>query len=186
MRRTLFPLAALLLTALLGAACAKSDTVPLTYALGMTKPGCAGELVVLAFADERANAQLGVDRDGQPLTTDSDAADWVGWALFDELKAAGCEPRYRTSVDGAGVAPVVTGQVLETRLDQTGLTTYVAAVSVRLEVRRGDQIVHVERFSSQVEDLVTPGYSSRREILAEALRGLMAEAVPAVSAALLR
>ena len=176
----------LALLAVVCAACVKSNSVPLIYALGPDKAGCVGELVIRPFSDDRGKASLGVDADGEDIVKSGDAADWVGWALFDELTAAGCQPKYRTMATDVGDLPTVTGQLLELHLNQTGTTTYSASVSVRLEVSRAGETLHVEKLSSQVEDVVLPGYSSRREILAEALRGLMNEAVPSVANALNR
>lgn len=161
-------------------ACTKDNAIKLTYALGPTAVPCSGEVVVFKFKDERSTVTLGKDNDNQPIRTASDVADWVGWALFDELRAAGAAPKYRTSTVTPGDAALITGEVLEVSLDQTGTTTYTGKVVVRIFVEKGGTVVHREKFSSQVEDVVMPGYASENDILEEALRGLLAEAVPTV------
>jgi hypothetical protein len=177
-------LAGLLLALLLAGGCAKTNAVKLTYALGNPPAPFGGEVTVFKFADKRPGTRLGTARDGSPVTALSDVADWVGWALFDELKAAGCDPKYRTSTATPGDAPVVTGEVLAAELNQTGTTTWAGKVSVRISIQRGGQVVHSEKFTSEVEDVAVPGYGNESDIMAEALRGLMAEVVPVVGAVL--
>ena len=169
----------LLLLALLPA-CNGGNGVKLTYALGPTLTSCAGDVVVFKFKDERTATRLGKDNDGHVIDTLSDVADWVGWALFDELEAAGCSAKYRTSTMPSGDESVVTGEILDVGLDQTGTTTYRGRVTVRVTVNRAGKTVHSEKFTSEVEDVVLPGYGSESDIMAEVLRTLMAEIVPMV------
>jgi len=175
---------ALLGLLVLAGGCAKDNAVKLTYALGPQAGPCAGEVIVFKFADKRPLSRLGTDRNGAALEPLSDVADWVGWALFDELKAAGCDPKYRTSSVAPGSAPLITGEVLATELNQTGATTWTAKVSVSIMLQRDGAVIHSERFSSEVENVVVPGYSTRSDILAEALRGVTGEMVRSVSARL--
>jgi len=164
----------------LAVGCSKGNAVKLSYALVGVSAPCSGEIVVFKFADKRKVSSLGRDNDGIAITTLSDVADWVGWSLFDELRAAGCETKYRTSTVTPGEAVLVTGEVLAVELNQTGTTTYVGKVAVRIMVQKAGQTVHVEKYISEVEDVVVPGYSSESDILAEALRGVMSEAVPSI------
>lgn len=175
---------ALLCLLALAAGCAKENAVKLTYALGPQAGPCVGEVIVFKFADKRPVDKLGSDRKGAALEPLSDVADWVGWALFDELKAAGCDPKYRTSSVAPGSTPLITGEVLATELNQTGTTTWSGKVSVSVMLQRDGAIIHSERFTSEVENVVVPGYSTRSDILAEALRGVMGAVVPSVSARL--
>ena len=50
-------------------------------------------MVVFKFEDKRPARVLGRDNDGAAITAVNDVADWVGWALFDELEKAGCQPQ---------------------------------------------------------------------------------------------
>lgn len=164
-----------------GAGCTKDNAIKLTYALGQTPAPCSGEVVIFKFEDKRTKENLGRDGDGMPITALSDVADWVGWALYDELSAAGCNPKYRTTTVPEDGETVITGQVLDVSLNSTGTTTYAGKVSVRIEITRDGERVHIEKFTSEVEDVAITGYGSRTEILAEALRGMMAEAVPSIA-----
>jgi hypothetical protein len=175
------PLAALVLALLTG--CAAGNAIKLKYALISTDSPCSGEVTVFRFEDKRPAGALGKTSDKETITTLSDVADWVGWALFDELENAGCKARYRTTALTPADDLVVTGEVLELTLNQTGVTTYKGRVSVRIVVSRSGKTLHTEKYTSEVEDVVVPGYSSQADILAEALRGVMYEAIPAIAAA---
>lgn len=177
LKKQIFPLA-LCLVCILAFGCTRDNAIKLTYALGPTLAPCSGEAVVFKFVDKRPATRLGKNSDGAPISSLSDVADWVGWALFDELKAAGCDVKYRTSTVTPGDAALITGEVLDVSLNQTGTTTYAGKVTVRVMVSKGGQTVHVEKFASEVEDVVVPGYSTQSELMAEVLRTLWAEVVP--------
>jgi hypothetical protein len=177
------PLSALLLAVALASGCASGNAIKLSYALISTDAPCVGEITVFRFEDQRPATVLGKTTDNETITSLSDVAEWVGWALFDELENAGCKPKYRTAITAPDDELVVTGQVLDLALNQTGMTTYKGRVSVRIVVTRGDTTLHAEKYTSEVEDVVVPGYSAEADILAEALRGVMYEAIPAIAAA---
>jgi hypothetical protein len=160
--------------------CTKGNAIKLNYALaGITIP-CSGDIIVFKFQDKRPVVSLGKDNDGAAITTLSEVADWVGWSLFDELKGAGCDPKYRTSTVTPGNALLVTGEVLAVELNQTGTTTYAGRVAVKMIIQKGGETIHIEKYISEVEDVVLPGYSTESDIMAEALRGIMVEAVPTI------
>lgn len=172
----------LLLIPVLFIGCSKSNAIKLTYALNTTDTPCVGKVVIFKFEDKRPKDELGRTDDNEVVSTLSDVADWVGWALFDEMESAGCEVKYRTTTVMPGDDLFVTGEVLEVTLNQTGVTTWAGKVSVRIVVTKGGETVHIQKYSSQVEDVVVPGYAKQSDILSEALRGVMLEAVPAISA----
>lgn len=173
----------LLLAVALFAGCSKGNAIKLTYALMSTDSPCVGKVVVFKFEDKRTRTDLGKTNDNEIITSLSDVSEWVGWALFDELESAGCEVKYRTATLMPGDDLLVTGEVLELNLNQTGVTTFAGKVSVRIMVTRAGETVHAEKYTSEVEDVVVPGYSTSSDILADALRGVMIEAVPAIAEA---
>lgn len=177
-----FGLAVLCCLVFAATGCNKGNAVKLTYALGQPQSACVGKVIVFKFADKRTKTSLGKDDAGVAITSLSDVADWIGWALFDELKAAGCEPKYRTSTMAPGETPVVTGEVLDVALNQTGTTTYSSKVSVKVILERPGKPAYSEKYSSEVEDVVLPGYATESDVMAEALRLLMAEIVPSIAA----
>ena len=178
--RTIAFIALLCLLIGLAAGCSKGNGIKLTYALGPAKNPCAGEVTIFTFQDKRTKTNLGKDDDGKTLTSLSDVSDWVGWALYDELTAAGCAPKFRTTTVTADTNAVITGEVLEVSLNPTGVATYAAKVAINIVVKKQGKVIHAEKFTSEVEDVVAIGYGSRSELLAEALRSLLAEAVPTI------
>ncbi len=160
--------------------CAKSNAVRLTYSLGALPTSCPGNITIFKFSDERSTSNLGKDSTGATITSASDVADWVGWAFFDEIKAAGCAPKYRTSTVAPDDAPLLTGEVLELSLNQTGTTTYAGKVSVKIMLEKAGKTVLLQSYSSEVEDIVMLGYGNESQIMEKALCGLIAEALPAI------
>lgn len=181
LKKYITPAVLVMMILAVSAGCMKSNAVKLNYALGPTQQSCVGEVIVFKFEDKRTVTRLGKDNSGSAISTLSDVADWVGWALFEELKAAGCDPKYRTSTVTPGEVPLITGEVLELSLNQTGTTTYKGRLTVRVALERPGQPVHAEKFTSEVEDVVLPGYATESDILAEVLRSLLAEVVPSFS-----
>lgn len=162
------------------AGCASGNGVKLTYKLGPSSGPCPGKAVIHQFEDKRGITRLGADKSGEALQSLSDEADWVSWAFFDELKASGCDVSYRTSTLPSDNETVVSGELLELALNQTGTTTYEGKVTVKVVLTKAGKIVHSEKFSSQVEDVVVPGYGDRSDILEEALRGITEAAIPTI------
>lgn len=170
----------LLLLSVLATGCMRSNAVKLTYTTAEQPATCPGRAIVYRFTDQRENKEyLGRHEDGETLTATSDVADWVGWAFFDELMAAGCETKYRTTTVSDDVA-VVTGEILEVALDQTGKTTFKARVTVNVRVQKDGKDVHVEKFISEVEDVAIPGYATQADVLADALQGVVTAALPSI------
>jgi len=170
----------LCLLPLLMAGCLRSNTIKLTYATVETPIECPGKAVVYRFEDLRKDReQLGLHENGSAIVTTSDIGDWVGWAIFDELMAAGCDTKYRT-ITVADDIPVITGEILDVSLDQTGSTTFRGKVALNLRIRKSGRDVHVEKFISEVEDIVLPGYGSQSDLMAAALQGVITTALPVI------
>lgn len=185
MKKFLPLLALCLFSLLITAGCNKSNAVKLTYAIGeMPLTPCVGEITVFKFEDKRSSSKLGQDNNGVAINSLSDVADWVGWAFFDELKSIGCDAKYRTSTVTPGDGALIIGEVLDVALNQTGTTTYAGKVTVKITVTKGGQTLLSEKYTSQVEDVVLPGYGTESDIMAEALRGVTAEAIPSIAKAL--
>jgi hypothetical protein len=179
MKRTALLLALCLLPALM-TGCLRSNTVKLTYKTAEMPITCPGNAVVYKFEDQRKmKDQLGWHQDGKPVLANSDVGGWIGWAVFDELMAAGCETKYRTTIVPTDVA-IVTGEVLEVALNQTGKTTFRARVALNIRVQKDGKDVYVEKFISEVEDIAMPGYGSQSDILAAALKGAIETALPVI------
>ncbi|KAB1441678.1 hypothetical protein [Pseudodesulfovibrio senegalensis] len=165
---------------LLLAACSPKTVVPLNYALVTANAGsCGNPINVLVFKDMRESRSIGRDSNGNLLQPGSDVADWVGWSLYEELNAAGCNVKYRSMRQTDNV-PVVTGEVLDVRMTPTGNTTWKGVVKIHVAVEREGVADPGETFMSEVEKPVVFGVSSREDILSEALQGIMEQVVPKV------
>lgn len=179
MKRTIL-LITLLLLPILTMGCARSNAIKLTYKTMEEPARCPGEVVVFRFTDQRENKErLGWHQNGNPIMAKSDVVDWIGWSIFDELMAAGADAKYRTTTV-SGDETVVTGEILEVKLDQTGKTTFKGRVGLNIRVQKKGKDVHVERFISEVEDVALPGYGTQSDILAAALQGAIATALPVI------
>lgn len=159
-------------------ACSSKTIVPLQYSLVTPAAGsCAEPVTVLVFQDGRGDQSIGRDGDGNRLQAGSDVADWVGWAAYEQLNAAGCSVQYRSVRPPKGGA-LVTGDVLDVRLVPSGTTTWKALVKVRLIVERHGKKIPAETFVAEVEKPVIFGVVSREDLLNEALQGVMEQLVP--------
>ncbi len=166
------------------AACTPKTMVPLNYALTTPAVGaCTQPTSVLVFKDARQSRSIGRDGDGNLLQPGSDVADWVGWSLYEELNAAGCNVKYRSMRQADGL-PVVTGEVLDVRMMSTGTTTWKGIVKIRVAVERNGKSEAGETFIGEVEKPIIFGVNSREEVLTEALQGVMEQVVPKVVAQL--
>lgn len=156
-----------------------SAKVRLNYVLGapMGKE-CSGSVMVLKFKDARGNDSLGADSDGKPVLTDDDVAEWASWALYEELGNAGCDVKYHEKREGFMADTIVSGEVNAASIKEVNTTVWRGSVRVTVTVEHGGNAV-VQTFTSEVQD-TTVMSSSRQEIMAEALRGVLAEIVPMV------
>ncbi|MDD4952430.1 MAG: hypothetical protein PHV85_07780 [Desulfovibrionaceae bacterium] len=165
-------------------ACAAGNSVRLGYrVVGIEARAGDAELSLVAFKDGRGKKDIGVNSEGQAFYPDSSVAEWVGWSLYDELRAAGAKVKYHNLDTGFETDYVVGGEVLEVWVKQESATTYKAQVRAKVVVSRGGETVHIEKFQSEVERVVFPGSQRPAEVLTEALQGLVTEAARAVLAA---
>lgn len=179
MKRTTLALTLCLLPVLL-MGCLRGNAIKLTYDTAEMHSACPGKVVVYKFQDKREmKEQLGWHENGKPIVAKSDVADWIGWAMFDELMAAGADTKYRTSTVTDDVT-VVTGDVIEVSLNQTGTTTFKARVALNITIQKDGEEIHAEKFISEVEDVAVPGYATQSDVLAAALQGAITTALPVI------
>ncbi len=181
--------AAFLIIMALVAGCAPSATVPLTYdTLHVLDAGSsAGSVSVIKFMDETekgigGKAVLGRTSEGQDFFAESSLAEWVSWAVYDELKASGLRVEYHPAPGEYGTDFDISGQVQSLKLDQTSSTDYKGSMRVRLVIESRGSHVHSEKFYSEVTKVVFPSKDAPRDIVKEILQGIMTELVPVVTA----
>lgn len=168
--------------------CAPTGTVPLTYAplhVLDAKPG-TGSVSVIKFTDETekglgGKSRLGRTSEGLDFFADSSLAEWVSWAVYDELKEAGINVEYHPAAGEYGTDFDISGQVQSLKLDQTSSTDYEGSMRVRLVIESKGNHVHSEKFYSEVTKVVFPSKDAPREIVMEVLQGIMTELVPVVA-----
>ncbi|MDY0305658.1 MAG: hypothetical protein ACEB74_08360 [Desulfovibrio aminophilus] len=169
---------ALVLAALLSlTACGAGRVVPLDYyAAQVTPPRCSTPVVVQKFTDARGTDSLGTNKDGQTFLADpgQPVADWVSYALYQELKANGCQALYQT-VDQGSPNLIVRGEVLEVNLKQKDTTGYSCALKVRMRFIKNGKEISVEQFGSQIDKVYLPSSDNPRKALRECLQVLLTE-----------
>lgn len=162
-------------------ACSITSTVPLVYPQPDARtPFCSSELTVANFQDQRADSRyLGLNADDEPIKSDIPGAEWISWAVFDELSVRGCQVSHRTSAQELSGA-VLSGEVRELSLNESNPAVYDAAISVMFHLDRDGKRVWSQKFSIKVEETVFPGHEKARLIMTEALQELLSDAVPAI------
>lgn len=159
------------------AACSTGRVVPLEYYTAqITPPRCAAPVVVHAFSDARGSQAIGTTKDGQSFLADPSVpvAEWVGYALYQELKANGCQAQYQTVSEGSP-SPIIRGEVLSVNLKQKDSTNYSCAVKIRLTIVKNGNEVMVQQFGSEVDKVYMPSSDNPKKILTECLQVLMGE-----------
>lgn len=159
------------------AACSTGRVVPLEYYTAqITPPRCAAPVVVHAFSDARGSQAIGTTKDGQSFLADPSVpvAEWVGYALYQELKANGCQAQYQTVSEGSP-SPIIKGEVVSVNLKQKDSTNYSCAVKIRLTIVKNGAEVMVQQFGSEVDKVYVPSSDNPKKILTECLQVLMGE-----------
>lgn len=159
------------------AACSTGRVVPLEYYTAqITPPRCAAPVVVHAFSDARGAQAIGTTKDGQSFLADPSVpvAEWVGYALYQELKANGCQAQYQTVSEGSP-SPIIRGEVVAVDLKQKDSTNYSCAVKIRLTVVKNGNEVMIQQFGSEVDKVYMPSSDNPKKILTECLQVLMGE-----------
>lgn len=167
-------------------ACSITTTVPLVYPKPDARPpSCTQELTVVNFDDLRAGPQyadgtyLGINADNESIRSDIPVAEWVSWAVFEEISARGCQVRHRSTASGVD-GLVLSGEIETLSLNEANPASYDAAIGIMFHLDRGDERVWSQKFSIQVEQTVFPGHEKARVIMTESLQDLMRDAVPAL------
>lgn len=170
-------LAALLcLAPLLLTGCA-GRVVPLEYfAAQVTPPRCSVPVAVLKMTDARSTTALGTNKDGQSFLADPSVpvADWVSYALYQELKANGCQAQYHTlpqDLEGT----VITGEVQEVNLTQKDATSYKCSIKMRLKILKNGKEVMIQQFGGEIDKVYVPSSDNPKKTLTECLQVLMGE-----------
>lgn len=176
------PLFALLVFALLFAACGPSNTIhlkPLKHTGDNILPTPSSvSLTVVKFADKREDkSSLGLRRDQSYFTTMDNASEWVTRAIADRFASAGYQASYAGSPSEArkGSADyVLTGSIEELVVRESSATSYEVSMRVRFVLAdRNDKVVKIETLSSSSSRTTIPTSSSVENLLGETLKGIV-------------
>lgn len=175
-RAALFALALALTTA----SCASNTVVPLRYQASTPPAGqvCTQSFTLLPFADKRADTlTIGSLSDGKRYYAENDPAEWIGWAMFEELKARGCTVRFREKQDTTPLTGnVVSGSFDKVYVERGAKLMVKADLRLNVKLEKDGQFVTEQVYSGSREDLGVSAVSSAQSVLAATLQYLLQDA----------
>jgi len=162
------------------AACAANTVVPLRYQPSAPQgaPSCTQTITLLPFVDKRADTiTLGSLGEGKRFYAENDVAEWVSWAMFEELKARGCTVKYRET---AG-APAHQGYVVSGSFDTVNVETGTALMAkarlrLRVKVEKDGQFVVEQIYTGERENLGMSTVDAAQKVLSSTLQYLLQDA----------
>ncbi len=162
------------------AACSANTVVPLRYQPSAPQgvPACSQSITLLPFLDKRADTiTIGDLGEGKRFYAETDVAEWVSWAMFEELKARGCNVKYH---DAAGVPPrqgyVVSGSFDTVNVETGTAVMAKAKLRVRVKVEKDGQFLIEQIYSGERENLGLSNVDAAQKVLASTLQYLLQDA----------
>lgn len=175
-------LAALLLVMALGAAgCAGNTVVPLRYQPSTPKDAlaCTQPITVVGFADKRADTiSIGTLGDGKRYYAENNVSEWISWAMFEELKARGCNVKFR-ELGSTAPAPqgwVVSGSFDQVNVEHGAALTVKAGLRVRVKLEKDGTWVQEQNYSGERERIGVTYVDAAQTVLAATLQYLLQDA----------
>ena len=170
---------ALALTLALGA-CASNTVVPLRYQPSTPPAGqtCSQTFTVLPFVDKRADTlTIGTLGDGKRYYAQEDPVEWISWAIFEELKARGCDVKYREKPDAAPLTGyVVSGSFDKINVDRAPSLTVQADLRLNVKLTKDGQFVTENVYSGSREDIGVTMVQAAQSVLASTLQYVLQDA----------
>lgn len=170
---------ALGLAALL-AGCAANTVVPLRYQAS-TPPaglGCPNPVTLLPLADKREDTlTIGTLGDGKRFYSENDVSEWISWALFEELKARGCDVKYREKADASALNGYAVSGSFDTVNVEGGSTLMAKAkIRVRVKLEKDGRFVQEQIYSGERENLGYSRVDAAQKVLSATLQYLLQDA----------
>lgn len=173
--------AVLLALSLAAAGCATNTVVPLRYEPSTPKdaPACSQPLTVVGFADKRADTiSIGTLGDGKRYYAENNVSEWISWAMFEELKARGCNVKFREQ--GAAIpAPqgwVVSGSFDRVQVEHGAALTVKAGLRVRVKLEKDGAWVQEQNYSGERERIGVTYVDAAQKVLASTLQYILQDA----------
>jgi len=177
--RAALPVLVLALALGLGA-CASNTVVQLRYQPSTSPAGqvCTQSFTVLPFVDKRADTlTIGTLGDGKRYYAENDPVEWVSWAMFEELKARGCDVKYREKPDAAPLTGyVVSGSFDRINVDRAPSLTVKADLRLKVKLEKDGQFISENVYSGSREDLGVTVVQAAQSVLASTLQYLLQDA----------
>lgn len=177
------PLSKLFLAACLAlalAGCASNTVVPLRYQAVAPAGGatCSQSITLLPFTDKRSQTiTIGKLDEGKSFYAGNDVSEWISWAMFEELKARGCNVRYHEKKDAA----MPKGYVVSGSFDTVDVSTGTALMAkgklrLRVKVEKDGRFVMEQVYSGERENLGLTYVDAAQKVLASTLQYLLQDA----------
>jgi len=162
------------------AGCSANTVVPLRYQPSVQQgaPTCSQTITLLPFADKRADTiTIGTLSEEKRFYAENDVSEWVSWAMFEELKARGCDVRYRDKAD----AGTPKGYTVSGSFDTVNVTsghTLMAKANLRLRVKveKDGQFVIEQIYSGERENLGLTYVDAAQKVLSSTLQYILQDA----------
>ncbi|GAB6127404.1 YajG family lipoprotein [Humidesulfovibrio idahonensis] len=162
------------------AGCSANSVVPLRYQPSTSAGAqvCTQTITLLPFADKRTDTiTIGSLGEGKNFYAENDVAEWVGWAMFEELKARGCDVKFREKADTSALKGYVVSGSFDTVSVNTGTAMMAKAkLRVRVKVEKDGQFVVEQIYSGERENLGLTYVDAAQKVLASTLQYILQDA----------
>jgi len=162
------------------AGCSANTVVPLRYQPSTPPAGqtCTQTITLLPFADKRTDTiTIGTLGEGKNFYPENDVSEWISWALFEELKARGCDVKYHEKKDAAAPKGYTVSGSFETVSVNSGTALMAkATLRVRVKVEKDGQFVIEQIYSGERENLGLTYVDAAQKVLASTLQYILKDA----------
>lgn len=161
-------------------ACASNTVVPLRYQPSTPQgaPACAHALTLMPFVDKRADTiTIGTLGEGKRFYPETDVSEWVSWAMFEELKARGCDVKYREKADTSALRGYVVSGSFDTVGVETGTAlTAKARLRLRVKVEKDGAFIVEQIYTGERETIGLTYVDAAQKVLSSTLQYLLQDA----------
>lgn len=167
--------------------CAPKNTVRLMYSsaenAALPVPG-APQVTVVIFEDKRTKAELGAKKSGELFVANTLVTDWVSRSLADEISRMGPQVSYAMNLPQALAANpdyIVTGNVQEVWVKDTGPTSYSTTIRVSFELKNRQGKIYGENLTATQERASLPSPTMVESLLSDTLREVLGVAASKIN-----
>lgn len=161
-------------------ACAANTVVPLRYQPSTPQGtvSCSAPITLLPFVDKRADTiTIGSLGEGKRFYPENDVSEWVSWAMFEELKARGCDVKYREKTDTTALKGYVVSGSFDTINVETGTALMAKArLRLRVKVEKDGAFIVEQIYTGERENLGLTYVDAAQKVLSSTLQYLLQDA----------